>query len=213
MFQDNLAYSVATFCVGGYLFYMWCSDCAHYASRGFDRKGAFPGARPVSAKFVFFAAVAALVLLGIQMSGESALGVVGEQTRVGAFAIFSWIAAAFIEELVFRGYLVIDGKGTAWLIAGAVFFSLIFALAHPFLWDYKVAEGASWLAGEWIWDFSVKSFYSTLCVFECSLLFYYLRFAPQNRDRSLLPCVAAHFAYNAGVFVAKAFQGFVEWTF
>ncbi len=213
MFQDDILYSLATFAAGAYLFYIWCGDCSYFRANGADRKGAFAGARPASLKAVAIAVVCALALLGLQMFGENELGFASEQTKVGIFALFSWMAAAFLEELVFRGYLVVQSKGMPLLVGSAFLFSVLFALAHPFLWDYTVADGASVFAGEWKWNISARAFYNTACIFTCSLLFYFLRFAPNNKARSLLPCVAAHFAFNLGVFCIKAWQGFVEWTF
>lgn len=213
MFQDDFIFSLATFGVGAYLFYMWLGDCAYFSKNGEARKGAFAGAAPADFKSLLLAAGLAAFLLIMQVSGEDSMGLTSSQTKVGMFAIFAWASAAFVEELVFRGYLIVQNKGVKWLVGSAFFFSLIFALAHPFLWDYKVAEGASVLAGTWVFDFSLKSFYSTFCIFECSLLFYFLRFMPMNKNRSLLPSVVAHLTFNVGVFATKAAQGFVEWTF
>lgn len=211
MLQDDLIYSVGTFAVGAYLFYMWLADRKYFVANSKPRKGAFAGAVPCSAKIVWLGGVLALLLLATQVLAEYSFGFTSSQTEVGAFALFSWVAAAFVEELVFRGYLVVQNRGKAWLVVSILFFSLIFALAHPFFWDYKIADETQ--AGGWVWNFTAKAAFDTLCIFECSLLFYFMRFASFNPTRSLLPSVAAHFAFNIGVFAVKAMQGFVKWTF
>ena len=114
-----------------------------------------------------------------------------------------------MEELIFRGYLVVQNKGVLALGASMLFFSLLFALAHPFVWNYEIPEGASLLDGVWVWDFSAQPVLSTVSIFECSVLFYLLRFMPQNSNRSLLPCIIAHATYNVGVYLVKLAQGFI----
>jgi len=116
------------------------------------------------------------------------------------FGFYSLIAA-FIEELIFRGFVVIEGKGNALRWAGIVGASLVFAAIHPFLWQ--------WEDGVFTWTFTAKGWFSTAAVFGASLWFYTVRFASFNPNRSLLPCVVAHATKNLGVFAIKGIQGFI----
>ena len=213
MFQDDPLFSIITFAIAAYLFYMWWGDFSFYKKNGAPRDKAFQGATSAPLRICLIGAMLAAVLLAIHVLTEDALGVSQEQSSVGIFALFSWVGAAFVEELIFRGYLVVQKRGMAVLILSAVFFSFVFAAGHPFLWDYQVPEGAHFWQGVWSTNFTLQPAMATLAIFECSLLFYFLRFAPTNPNRSLLPCIIAHLTYNVGVFAAKAFQGFVSWSF
>lgn len=123
MFQDDQIFSVFMFAVSAYLFYMWWDDLRYFKkSGGKVRRGAFAGAAPVPAKYCLWGAVAAVGLLALHVWTEYSLGVVSEQTSFSHWAIFSWIAAAFVEELIFRGYLVVQNKGVLALGASMLFF-------------------------------------------------------------------------------------------
>ncbi len=209
MFQDDPTFALINFAIAGYLFYLWFGDFLHFKKTGEFRKGALQGATTVPLKLVVSAMAIAIALLVIHTFTEISLGVENQQTKVSFWALFSWVGAAFVEELIFRGYLVVQNKGQCALICSILFFSVVFALGHPFLWDYTVADGASIFAGEWKWNFTLQAANSTLSILECSLLFYCLRFVSMNKNRSILPCVAAHCAYNVGVFITKLAQGFV----
>ena len=66
------------------------------------------------------------------------LGLSAEQSQVTVlFSLYSILGAPVIEEVLFRGYLVIENRGRAALWAGVVGISLLFALLHPFLWKWK----------------------------------------------------------------------------
>lgn len=56
------------------------------------------------------------------------------------------LVAAFGEEVIFRGYLVVENRGRAALITGMIGASLGFALLHPFLWEWREGGLAS---GRW----------------------------------------------------------------
>ena len=211
MFQDSPIFSLFSLAVAAYLFALWLGDFRHFARTRSPRKGAFEGARPAPARLVGLGVVLALCLLGLSSSAEILTGVSQGQTKVAPFAIFSWLGAAFVEELIFRGYLVVKNRGRAALVLSIIFFSLVFALGHPFLWNYEVPEGASIFGGVWSANITLQAGVSTATVLCCSLLFYALRFAPSNAERSILPCICAHAAYNIGVFAVKAAQGFVQW--
>ena len=211
MFQDNPTFAIVNFAIAAYRFYMWFGDFNLFRRTGEIKQGALAGATTSTVKLAVIAVVASLVLLVSHTSVEIACGVESEQTKVAPWALFSWIGAAFVEELIFRGYLVVQNKGKDFLWLSVILFSFVFAIGHPFIWDYTVAEGTSVFAGQWKFDFSIQPILSTIAIFECSLLFYVLRFIPANKNRSLIPCICAHCAYNVGVFATKAFQGFVAW--
>jgi uncharacterized protein len=178
----------------------WWADLQAYR-RGAPNPNAFPGAAPAGPGLVLAAATGSLVLLAVETAWENALGLTAQQSRMTMlFGLYS-LTAAFGEELIFRGYLVLEHRGRAALIAGILGASLGFALLHPFLW--------SWQDGTLQWRGDTKAWFSTGAVFANSLWFYAVRFMPANRTRSLLPCVAAHLAKNAGVFAIKYHQGFI----
>ena len=162
--------------------------------------GAMPGAVAAPLGAFIIGTLGALLLLGVETGGEIALGLVDEQSEMVWFFVFAAIAAGVVEEVIFRGYLVIDNKGRSLLIASAVGFSLIFAIIHGHLWSRE--DGFEWtLTG--------KAFFSTAILFANSLWFYALRFGPWNPKRSLFPCMLAHAASNLGVFFVKWAQGYV----
>jgi uncharacterized protein len=132
---------------------------------------------------------------------------------------FYTLIAAFIEELIFRGFLVIEARGPALKWSGVVVASLLFALLHPFLWEWDMKDAHEWQIifvwrwPEWFgWQVTPKGIFSTGAVLLSSLWFYTLRFASFNPTRSLLPCIIAHGTKNASVFAVKALQGYIgEW--
>lgn len=209
MVQDTPLFALANAAVAAYLFYMWCADLLYFKKNGALREKSFAGATPCGVRIALLGALLGGALLVFHTLAENIFGVAAEQTRVAPWAFVSWVAAAFVEELVFRGYLFVGGGGRVVLVLSCVFFSLVFACAHPFVWNYEIAEGASVLGGVWSFDFSAQKVLATVHIFECSCLFYFLRFCPFNKTRSLIPCVAAHFAYNIGVFLAKLAGGYV----
>ena len=179
----------------------WVSDY-RAALAGRPNDTSFPGATPVSELAVALASVGALFILAAETSGEHALGVSAEQSKISVlFALSSICAAPVIEEVVFRGYLVIENRGRLVLWAGVVGVSLLFALLHPFLW--------TWNGQALTLHFGAKAWFSTAMVFVVSLWFYSVRFFRLNPQRSLLPCFVAHATKNLGVFAIKYVEGFV----
>jgi membrane protease YdiL (CAAX protease family) len=163
---------------------------------------ALPGAAPAPAAAVIIAIAGGLLLLAAETLGEQALGLSAQQSHMTwLFGLYSVAAAPIIEELVFRGYLVIEGRGRTVLWAGAAGASLGFAVLHPFLWRWDAAGFALTL--------TAKGWFSAAAVFATSLWLYAARFARWNPARSLLPCFAAHAAKNLGVLVIKAAMGYV----
>ena len=186
MFQDDVLYSLGMFAVAAWLFKMWLSDTRNFVCTGTPAKGEFPGARPVSIKLAVFGAMCGVVLLAAITAAEIAGGGVEEQTKVSFMAIFSWTAAAFIEELIFRGYLIVQNKGKLLLWGSAILFSLIFALCHPFFWDFSIPENGGLAEASFTINLTEKAARDTIFVFLSSMVFYALRFCPQNKMRSLI---------------------------
>ncbi len=201
MGQDQPLLLIVMLAAVGYFGKLWLDDYrAARAGRADPRAfpGAVPSLRPIA---TIVAVLGALALLAAETAGEYALGISGEQSSITALFGLYTLAAAFAEELIFRGYIVIEQRGRAALIGGIVGASVVFALLHPFLWE--------WQDGALHFDFGSKAWFSTAVVFASSLWFYTVRFWSWNPTRSLVPCIAAHAAKNLGVFAIKYAQGFV----
>ena len=187
---------------GVYVAKVWRQDL-HAARTGVPITNPLPGATDAPPRSIVIAVVGALALLAIETLGEVALGIVGEQSRMTwLFALYSICAAPVIEEIIFRGWLVIEHRGRVAQWAGAAAASAAFAVLHPFLWRWDDAGFALTLG--------IKGWFSTAIVFATSLWFYVARLATWNPRRSLLPCFAAHAAKNAGVVCVKAATGFMS---
>ena len=185
---------------GLYLAWLWEQD-RRAARAGTPHPGAFPGATPARPRACILGAVGALGLVAVETAGEHALGIADEQSRITwIFAAYSIIGASVIEELIFRGWLVIEGRGRRALWGGAIAASLGFALLHPFLWRWE--DGLQL-------TLTLKGGFSTAFAFATSLWLYAVRLGPWNPTRSLLPCFVAHATRNAAVVAVKAAGGFV----
>jgi hypothetical protein len=184
--------------IGAVVFYLWWSDWR--AGRG---DAGFPGASGAPLRVLLVAGLGGVALTLLETVGESLLGLTAEQTELAVFAIVPLLAAAVVEEVVFRGYLVVQNRGRVWLWGSVVAFSFLFAVIHPYLW--------SWEDGSLSVEFSAKGVFSTAFVFANSLWFYAVRFSFGNRSHSLLPCFVAHGASNFAVWAVKGFQGFLVW--
>jgi len=137
---------------GGYFAKAWWED--YRATReGKPPPHPLPGAHPAPARALIIAVAGSLVILAGETGGEWALGLTAEQsTMTVLFGIYTLVAAV-IEEIIFRGYIVVEGRGATarWLgIFGA---SLVFAALHPFLWQ--------WHDGDFSWQFTAKGWFST----------------------------------------------------
>jgi len=168
---------------------------------------ALPGTTSAPLRAVIVGAVGGLLIVGAETWGEKALGLTGQQSTItGLFAVYTLIAAV-VEEIIFRGFLVVEkrGKSVLWLSVFAA--SLIFTAIHPFLWHWD--GGPPWTGGRFLWTVGTKGWFSTGAVFLSSLWFYFVRFARFNPEHSLLPCFAAHASKNASVILIKAAQGFL----
>lgn len=192
---------------GLYVAKLWLDDFRAQHS-GSPNPRALPGAKPVSGRAIIIAALGGFIIVAAETLGEKALGISGEQSKItGLFAAYT-LVAALIEEIIFRGYVVLDkhGKLTLWVsVLGA---SLLFTLLHPFLWTWE--GGLPWNDGELSWTLGRKGWFSSAAVFVSSLWFYFVRFARFNPQHSLLPCFAAHASKNIGVIAVKAAQGFLS---
>jgi membrane protease YdiL (CAAX protease family) len=189
----------------------WWRDFSAARTGALPSSGVLPGATACGRGFVACGALGAVLLTVLETAGELVLGISDEQKNISVFFLGAMLAAAFIEELVFRGFFVIANKTRTVLIASIISASLAFALAHDFLWQYHLPEGVPWWA---FWrgfstQFTLKGWFSFSFVFIASIYFYILRFHPRNTLRSLLPCFAAHAAKNLAVFIIKVAQGHV----
>lgn len=201
---------VALFCaVSLWLARMWIRE-----ARENPQGGALPGASSCPWRAVVIAVAGTLILLALETWGEIRLGISGEQKDVSWLALPMFAAAAFTEEVIFRGYLVVERRGNALRWASIILFSLIFALIHDHLWSFEMPEDRS--AGTlaairegFSLKLSVKGFFSTGFIFVGALWFYFVRFFKWNPKASLLAPVAAHLVKNLAVFFIKLAQGHV----
>ena len=192
---------------------MWLRDAREY-----PQGGGLPGASRCPARAVVVAVAGTLALLALETWGEIRLGVADAQKDVSWLALPMFAAAAFTEEVIFRGYLVVERRGNAAKWASAVGFSLLFALLHDHLWHFEMPtdRSAGTLAAlqeGFETDFSVKAVFSTSFIFAGSLWFYFVRFFRWNPHASLAAPVAAHLAKNLAVFFVKLAQGHVTTLF
>lgn len=180
---------------------LWCDD-RRVARAGPANPRALPGATEASRRAVIIAVTGALVILAVETWGEIRLGLAAGQSRMTwLFAVYSVAAAPIVEELIFRGWIVVETRGRGAMWAGAFGASVGFAALHPFLWRWDDAGFAL--------TFGMKGWFSTAIVFATSVWLYLARFAAWNPQRSLLPCFAAHAAKNLGVVGVKLAAGFM----
>lgn len=186
--------------VSAYVIKLWWDDYRN-TRHGKPNEKALPGAVPAPTPAYVVAGVGSVVILAAETGGEIALGVSEQQSNITVLFALYTLCAAFVEEIIFRGYIVIEGKGSGIRWLGVFAASILFAALHPFLWDWK--DGAI------AWNLGVKGWFSTVTVFVTSLWFYTVRFAAFNPQQSLGPCFAGHLAKNLGVIAIKAIQGHV----
>jgi len=188
--------------VAAYVGYIYWGDYqSNQASEQPDPQG-MPGATSASLGLFVIGVIGALLILAAETGGEIALGIASEQSEMVWYFVFAILGAGIVEEIIFRGYLVVDNKGRAALIGSCVGFSLIFAIIHGHFWSNEKGEAFAW-------TFTTKAFFTTGILLVNSLWFYALRFGRWNKNRSLFPCMLAHAASNLGVFCVKWAQGFV----
>jgi membrane protease YdiL (CAAX protease family) len=202
--NDDPLFQLLMLGAGIFVFKMWLDDRRAFVN-GSPNPRALPGAVPAGRNAVTIAVAGALVLLAAETWGEIKLGIADEQSDMTALFALCTLTAAVVEEVIFRGYLVIDKRGRVVLWAGVVAASVVFAALHQHLWNWE--GGWPWADGKLNWTPTAKGWFSTLALFAGSLWFYAVRFASFNPARSLLPCFAAHAAKNLGVIAVKAVQG------
>ncbi len=187
--------------IGGGLYFasMWYSDWQSDRTGLGNHAAPLPGTTSASRSAILIAIGGALLLLAAETWGEIALGLSEQQSDITLLFGLYTLVAAIVEEVVFRGYLVVEKRGRTALLAGILGASLVFALLHNHLWRWDDEGFALTL--------TAKGWFSFSAIFLGSLWFYTCRFASWNPRHSLLPCFAAHFAKNAGVLVIKAIQG------
>lgn len=184
-----------------WVFLVWMVDY-RAALAGKPNERALPGATPVSPRAVVIGSLGALFILAAETGGEHAFGLAAEQSGMTAlFSLYSILGAPVLEEVLFRGYLVIEKRGRAAQWGGIVGVSFLFALLHPHLWEWT-GDGLTVHAG-------AKGWLSTAVVVAGTLWLYAVRFFRLNPHRSLLPCFVGHATKNLGVFAIKYVQGFV----
>ena len=199
--NDNPALIILMILFGLYVLNLWKQDLQAERT-GTPNRGALPGATPTTLKACMIASLGAVIILLLETWGEIRLGLSDEQSTITVlFGLYS-LVAAFIEELIFRGFIVVNNRGPWLRWAGVLGASIIFAALHPFLWQ--------WDDDGFAWTLTAKGWFSTSAVFVSSLWFYTVRFASFNKRQSLLPCVVAHATKNLGVFAIKTVQGFVS---
>ncbi|MBN2234391.1 MAG: CPBP family intramembrane metalloprotease [Opitutales bacterium] len=210
MINDPLI-TVAGFVVALWLLRSWSADARHHRRTGISRPYAFPGASFAPTGLSLSGAGLAIALVLTYSIAEWALGAHTLQSTVSLWQIPAILSAPVIEEIVFRGYLVIQSKGRPLLILSILLSSALFAIIHPYGWQVTIPES--------FFDFANWSIHlnpdlpfrlTTLYLFVLSLLCFALRFHPRNPNRSLLPCFCAHFAANIAVLCIKSLQGFVS---
>lgn len=188
--------------VAAYVGYMYWGDYQSNQASEQPDPGGMPGATSARWGLYGIGVIGALLILAAETGGEIALGIASEQSEMVWYFVFAILGAGIVEEVIFRGYLVVDSKGRAALIGSCVGFSLIFAIIHGHFWSNEEGQAFAW-------TFTTKAFFTTGILLANSLWFYALRFGSWNKNRSLFPCMLAHAASNFGVFAVKWAQGFV----
>ena len=188
-----------------YLLKLWRDDFLAGKAGQPNPKG-LPGTTAAPAAALWIAGIGAVLIVAAETAGELALGVSAEQTDIAAIFLLAMIAAGVLEEVIFRGYLVIQGKGKSALWLGIVAASLVFALLH-YQYYTDTPEDGTWR--DMTLSMDRKALLSLGFLFLNSLWFYAVRFFKWNPAHSLLPCFVAHIASNVGVFLVKLAQGHV----
>jgi membrane protease YdiL (CAAX protease family) len=138
------------------------------ALAGRPNNRALPGATSASTATVVIASLGALLILVAETGGEYVLGLSAEQSRMTVlFGLYSILAAPVMEEIVFRGYLVIEHRGPAERWAGVVLASLLFGILHPFLWQWH-GDGLTVHLGAKAWFSTAMVIAVSLCSTRCA---------------------------------------------
>ncbi|MGA0133938.1 MAG: type II CAAX prenyl endopeptidase Rce1 family protein [Opitutales bacterium] len=189
--DPTLAATLYCLLAGGVLL-GWLRERAARTTTGAG-EGFWPGTTSAPAAAHFAAAAATLLITVAESVVEIRADVSQSQSVLTGLSLLALLAAAIIEEVVFRGF-----AAPAWLAGGRLLTvivagSTVFALVHGF--DLGTVHGRVSLA----------------FAFVTSLGLYVARFNPLNPGRSLTPCFTAHIVRNLAVFGIKWAQGFVTW--
>lgn len=199
--QENPIPNLLMIAAGLYFMHLWRAEWLINRKNGTPAPNSLPGTTSASFRALIIASIGAAIIVALETWGEIRLGLSEKQSEITVLFGLYTLVAAFVEEIIFRGYLVVEKRGRFALVAGIVGASFVFALIHPFLWQ--------WGDNGFTLNFTAKGWFSFSAVFVASLWFYACRFASWNPQRSLLPCFAAHLTKNAAVFAIKGVQGFV----
>ena len=202
---DSPILTLVLFAGAVYLAKLWYDDYRK-ADSGDPNPRPLPGATGASLKLIWIGIIGAILLVAVETAGEISLGVSAEQSDIRAIALLTMIGAGIIEEIIFRGYFVIQTRGRAWLLSSIIGFSILFALLHYQYYINLTQHEETWTLTI---DIGAKEGWSLFILFINSVWFYSLRFLKWNPTRSLLPCFLAHIASNAAVFIVKLAQGHV----
>ena len=172
--------------------YGWTRERRRRSHEG-GPEGFWPGTTAAPAAAHFAAASAMLLITVTESVVEIRTGVAGSQSVLTGVSLLSLLAAAVVEETVFRGFAAPSWLTGASLLGAVTAGSVVFALIHGF--DPSTVHGRISLA----------------FAFVTSLGLYVARFNPLNPGRSLAPCYTAHIVRNLAVFGIKWAQGFVVW--
>jgi membrane protease YdiL (CAAX protease family) len=199
--QENPIPHLLMIAAGLYFMHLWRADWLANRKGPTPAPNSLPGTSSAPLRALIIASSGAAVIVALETWGEIRLGLSEKQSEITVLFGLYTLVAAFVEEIIFRGYLVVEKRGRAALLTGILGASLIFALIHPFLWQ--------WNDGGFAFTLTAKGWFSFTAVFVASLWFYACRFASWNPNRSLLPCFAAHLTKNLAVLIIKGSQGFV----
>lgn len=170
----------------------WMRAARRRARTG-EPEGFWPGTTQAAGAAHLAAASAMLLITVAESVVEIRAGVSESQSVLTGASLLSLLAAAVIEETVFRGFAAPSWLTGPTLLAVVIGGSAVFTFIHGF--DFSTSHGRISLA----------------FAFVTSLGLYVARFNPLNPGRSLAPCFTAHIVRNLAVFGVKWAQGFVLW--
>jgi len=209
--SENPIFALLPFFAAAYFLYLWIQDKKSNEKSQGGSEGGLPGAYPASLQVIGIAMIGAILIVILATVAEFSLGVSDQQSTIKWWFLAAMLGAGIIEEIIFRGFLVVTKRGEAALISSIVLFSFVFAIVHPYIWtniheDPSLIESVSGLR----LDISTHAILSTAYIFVLSLWFYFCRFNNLNKTRSLLPCFVAHCSANVTVFAIKGFSGYIS---
>jgi membrane protease YdiL (CAAX protease family) len=188
--------AVAALVVGG----IWVKDYLAWRSgKPFER--ALAGATGAPARLILLSAAVSAAIMAVETACEHALGISKLAQPLPVILLVPTVCFALLEEILFRGYLVIQGKSRVALVTSIVIFSLIFAALHGHFLGWT-ADGKGFqlrlTPATILWSVSNLSF---------SLWWYAVRFLPSNKERSMLPVFAGRGAALLTLFLIDLATG------